>query len=156
MKAANIGLIFLGGYHTEGGLIVRQARQQGLKAVLMGGDSLVTNEYWAVTGAAGEGTLMTFGPDPSKIPEAKPLVNRFLAKGYKPEGYTLNSYAILQIFQQAVTKLGAVKSDGIIKILHSDEFNTVVGKIRFDAKGDVQGPGYVVYEWHNGNYDYVK
>jgi len=156
MKAANVGLIYLGGYHTEGGLIVRQARQQGLNAVLMGGDALVTNEYWSITGPAGEGTLMTFSPDASKEPQAKPIVDRFLAKGYKPEGYTLNSYATLQIFKQAATKAGKVDLNMLTKILHAEEFDTVVGKIRFDAKGDVQGPGYVVYQWSNGNYEYAK
>lgn len=155
MKANNIGLIYLGGYHAEGGLIVRQARQQGLNAILMGGDALVTNEYWGITGPAGEGTLMTFGPDPTKNPAAKSLVDRFIAKGYKPEGYTLNSYATLQIWQQAVTKAGSVKLSDVLKVMREAEFDTVVGKIKFDAKGDVQAPGYVVYQWHDGGYDYV-
>lgn len=156
MKAANIGLIYLGGYHAEGGLIVRQARQQGVNAVLMGGDALVTNEYWGITGPAGEGTLMTFGPDPTKNPAVKPMVDRFIAKGYKPEGYTLNSYATLQVWQQAVTKVGSTKLADVLKVMREMEFDTVVGKIKFDAKGDVQAPGYVVYEWHDGGYDYVK
>ena len=42
MKEAGIDVIYLGGYHTEAGLIVRQAREQGLKAQLMSGDALVT------------------------------------------------------------------------------------------------------------------
>ncbi|MEM8785799.1 MAG: branched-chain amino acid ABC transporter substrate-binding protein, partial [Pseudomonadota bacterium] len=60
MKANNIEIVFLGGYHTEAGLIVKQMRDQGLEAVLMGGDALVTTEYWDITGDAGAGTLMTF------------------------------------------------------------------------------------------------
>ncbi|MFO1350207.1 MAG: ABC transporter substrate-binding protein [Gammaproteobacteria bacterium] len=72
MKAANIDLIYVGGYHTEAGLIMRQAREQGLKATLMSGDALVTEEYWAITGEAGEGTLMTFSPDPARNPQASP------------------------------------------------------------------------------------
>mgnify|MGYP004383043237 FL=1 len=35
-------------------------------------------------------------------------------------------------------------------------FETVIGKIGFDKKGGVTAPGYVFYEWKNGNYDYVK
>src|SRR5262249_52172538 len=63
LKQAAADLIYFGGYHPEAGLIVRQMRQQNLKAVLMGADSMVTDEFWAITGAAGEGTLLTFGPD---------------------------------------------------------------------------------------------
>src|SRR3546814_2135286 len=64
MKAAGIDLIYLGGYHPEGGLIVRQAKEQGMKAPLMGGDALVDKQFWAISGPAGEGTLMTFDADP--------------------------------------------------------------------------------------------
>ena len=69
MKAANIDVIYIGGYHTEAGLIIRQAREQGMNVTLIGGDALVTNEFWQISGAAGEGTLMTFSSDPRKRPD---------------------------------------------------------------------------------------
>ncbi|HLF24157.1 MAG TPA: branched-chain amino acid ABC transporter substrate-binding protein [Burkholderiales bacterium] len=157
LKAANVGLIYLGGYHAEGGLIVRQARAQGLKAPLMGGDALVTEEYWAITGAAGEGTLMTFSPDPARNPIAKPIVDKFIKQGYKPEGYTLYSYGAMQAWAQAATKAGGVKAADVAKVLKSGQkFETLLGSIGFDAKGDVTAPGYVVYVWKNGKYDYAK
>ncbi len=61
-------MLYFGGYHTEAGLITRQMREQGVQAIMIGGDALVTEEYWAITGATGEGTLMTFGPDPRLDP----------------------------------------------------------------------------------------
>ena len=100
MKAANVDLIYVGGYHTEAGLIIRQAREQGMKAVLMSGDALVTDEYWSITGPSGEGTLMTFSPDPARNPEAKPIVDKFIAQNYKPEGYTLYTYGAIQAWAQ--------------------------------------------------------
>ncbi len=156
MKAAHIGLIYVGGYHTEAGLIIRQARAQGMKAILMGGDALVTDEYWSITGPAGEGTLMTFSPDPTKNPVAKPVVQKFLKQGYKPEGYTLYSYGTVQVWAQAVEKAGSARLDAVAKVLKSSQFDTVLGRIGFDAKGDVTAPGYVVYEWKQGKYDYAK
>ena len=79
-------MLFLGGYHTEAGLIVRQMRDQGMDTILMGGDALITQEYWSITGPAGEGTLMTFSPDPRKNPAAAEVVARFKEKGIEPEG----------------------------------------------------------------------
>jgi branched-chain amino acid transport system substrate-binding protein len=156
MKAANVDVIYVGGYYTESGLIIRQAKEQGMKnAVLMGGDALVTEEYWSITGPAGEGTLMTFGPDPRKNPLAKSVVEEFKKQGYEPEGYTLYTYGTVQAFAQAATKAKSTKLDDLVKVLKSDKFDTVLGKIGFDAKGDVTAPGYVVYEWKNGKYDYV-
>ena len=157
MKSAKIGLIYLGGYHPEGGLIVRQARSQGLNATLMGGDALVTEEYWAITGSAGEGTLMTFSPDPARNPIAKPVVDRFHKQGYKPEGYTLYSYGAIQAWAQAVEKAKSTKADAVAKALKSGQkFDTILGQIAFDKKGDVAAPGYVVYVWKDGKYDYAE
>lgn len=157
LKSAKIGLIYLGGYHPEGGLIVRQARAQGLNAVLMGGDALVTEEYWSITGAAGAGTLMTFSPDPARNPVARPVVERFLKQGYKPEGYTLYSYGAIQAWAQAVEKAKSTKADAVAKVLKSGwKFDTILGNISFDAKGDVAAPGYVVYVWKDGKYDYAE
>ena len=42
LKSNGIEAVYLGGYHTEGGLIVRQMRDQGMKTKLISGDALVT------------------------------------------------------------------------------------------------------------------
>ena len=46
LKNEGIGVVYVGGYHTEAGLIKRQMVEQGMDAVLMSGDALVTDEYW--------------------------------------------------------------------------------------------------------------
>jgi branched-chain amino acid transport system substrate-binding protein len=43
MKNAGIDVVYWGGLHTEGGLIVRQMRDQGLKAVMMSGDGITSD-----------------------------------------------------------------------------------------------------------------
>ena len=60
-------------------------RDQGLNAPLMGGDGIVSSEFTAIAGPGAEGTLMTFGPDARKNPNAKEVVERFRKKGYEPE-----------------------------------------------------------------------
>jgi branched-chain amino acid transport system substrate-binding protein len=115
----------------------------------------VTDEFWSITGPAGEGTLMTFSPDPQKNPIAKPLVDKFLAQGYKPEGYTLYSYGSVEAWAQAVTKANSVKGTDVAKVLKSEKFSTVLGTFGFDGKGDVTAPGYVLYVWKDGKYDYI-
>ena len=101
IKAAGADLVYWGGLHTEGGLIVRQMRDQGVKAPLMGGDGITSDEFASIGGPGAEGTLMTFAPDPRKRPEAKAVVEKFRAKKFEPEAYTLYSYAAVQIIKQA-------------------------------------------------------
>jgi branched-chain amino acid transport system substrate-binding protein len=152
MKQAGVDLIYLGGYHTEAGLITRQAREQGLDATMMSGDALVTDEYWSITGDTGQGTLMTFSPDPRKNESAQPVVQEFQAEGYDPEGYTLYTYAAIQAWVDAVEKAGSTDLEPVIEALHGNQFETVLGTISFDEKGDVQGSNYVMYKWDNGQY----
>ncbi len=154
LKQENIDVVYLGGYHTEAGLIVRQMRDQGMKTQMVSGDALVTNEYWAITGDAGAGTLMTFSPDPRKNPDAADVVKKFKDKGIEPEGYVLYTYAAIQAWAQAVKDAGSVETEAVQKALHAGKFDTVLGDLSFDAKGDVTLPGYVWYVWENGTYDY--
>ncbi len=154
MKNVGIDVFYLGGYHTEAGLMVRQAREQGYGVQLVSGDALVTDEFWKITGNAGAGTLMTFSPDPRKNPEAAPVVKKFRDSGYEPEGYTLYTYAAIQAWAQAANSAGSTDTGELISALRSGQFDTVLGKIGFDSVGDVTAPGYVWYEWKNGTYDY--
>lgn len=156
MKEAGIDLVYIGGYHTEAGLMARQMREQGMDTVLMSGDALVAEEYWAITGDAGEGTLMTFSPDPRKNEAAAPVVAELEKAGKTAEGYVLYTYAAIQAWADAVSKAGSTEYDQVVTALNDGNFSTVIGDLKFDDKGDVTLPGYVVYEWSNGEYDYVE
>lgn len=155
LKQNGAEVVYVGGYHTEAGLIKRQMAEQGMDAVLMSGDALVTDEYWAITGDAGEGTMMTFSPDPRRNPEAKEVVDALDAAGKTAEGYALYSYGAVQIWADAVAAAGGTDFDKVVEALNAGEFDTVLGDLAFDDKGDVKLPGYVMYEWKDGKYDYV-
>ena len=153
LKRDNIDLVYVGGYHQEAGLILRQMRDQGLKTVLMAGDAMNDKEFASITGPAAEGTLFTFGPDPRNKPTAKAIVEKFKAKNIDPEGYTLYTYAAFQVWSQAVAKAGSTDTKKVMDTIKAGEWDTVLGKMAFDAKGDIKAIDYVVYKWDaKGNY----
>ncbi len=152
MKAAGIDVFYIGGYHTEAGLMVRQAREQGWNAQLISGDALVTDEFWKITGPSGEGTMMSFAPDPRKYPEAQAVVAEFKKAGYEPEGYTLYTYAALQVWAEAVAQTKSLDTKKLEDAIHGHTFDTVLGKLTFDQKGDITHPEYVWFVWHGGKY----
>ena len=156
LKDNHIDVVFFGGYHTEAGLIVRQMRDAGLTALFVGDDDLTTREFWAITGAAGEGAMMSFNPDPRTRPEATDAVRRIRAQGFEPEGLTLYTYAAVQVLAEAVKKAGAFDVVKTSLALHQGSYTTVVGNITFDAKGDVTNPDYILYSWSKGDYAPVK
>jgi branched-chain amino acid transport system substrate-binding protein len=159
LKSANPDLVYWGGLHDTGGLILRQMRDQGLKAPMMGGDGMADDEFAAIAGPGADGTLMTFSPDPRTNPANKAIVEVFRKRGFEPQAYTLYSYAAVQIIKQAAEEAKSLDPMKVAEVMHSGKvFRTVLGDISFDQKGDVTGYSvagkkkdrYVLYTWKPG------
>ena len=156
MKAAGVQVLAYGGYYQEVALILRQASQSGLDLTVIGGDTLSNNELVSAAGPLISKVLFTFPPDPRKNPGAAKVVAAFRAQKVEPEGYMLYSYAAMQVYADAAKRAGSTDYGAVVKQLHDATFNTVVGQLKFDSKGDLKSPGYVVYRWSGNSYDYVK
>ena len=151
IKDAGADYLMWGGLHTEGGLILRQMRDQGMNTIMISGDGITDSEFAAIGGPGVEGTLMTFGPEPRNNPNAKAAVDSFKAKGFDPQGYTLYSYAAVQIMKQAAEKANSLDPKKVAEVMHSGmPFHTVIGDISYDKKGDRTTVDYVWYVWKKG------
>jgi branched-chain amino acid transport system substrate-binding protein len=160
LKAQRVDLLFWGGLHPEAGVLLSQMREQGLTTVMMGGDGIAAAELAAIAGDAVEGTLMTFGPDPTKRPDAAAIVKKFTDKNINPESYTLYSYASVQVIKQAAEKANSLDTKKVAEVMHSGmTFDTVIGKFSFNKKGDRNDADYVMYVWKkmpDGKMSYVE
>ena len=149
-------MVFIGGYHTEIALMARAARDRGYPVQLITGPSLATEDFGLIAGPAAEGTLFTFPADPRRNAEAAPVVERFRASGFEPAGYTLYTYGAVQVWAQAAEKAGSLELQAMIASLREHQFDTVLGPIDFDEKGDVTTQKPVWYVWRDGTYVPLK
>jgi branched-chain amino acid transport system substrate-binding protein len=159
IKAANADAVYFGGLHTEAGPLIRQMREQGLKAAFVSGDGIVSNDF--VTTAGGNkfvnGVYMTFGADARSLPEGKKVVEEFRKGKYEPEGYTLYSYATIQAIAAALKATGKTDGQVLAKWLKANPVQTAMGTKAWDDKGDLKISDFVMYKWSdNGKYDVVK
>jgi branched-chain amino acid transport system substrate-binding protein len=152
LQAAEIDVAFIGGYPSELALMARQARDRGYPVQLLTGQSLGTEEFHLIAGAAAEGVLYTDPPDPRWRAEAAPVVERFRASGFEPEGKTLYTYAAVQVWAQAAEKAGSLELEAMVNALRDHEFDTVLGPIDFDDKGDLAVQNPVWWVWRGGEY----
>jgi branched-chain amino acid transport system substrate-binding protein len=150
VKRLDIDVLYTGAYSSESALIVRQARDAGLDFQLVSGDALHNSDFWLIAGKAGIGARFTFDIAPRSRPEASSLVQRFRAVGYEPEGYTIHTYAALQVWAQAVEKAGTVDAQEVAKVIHQQSFDTVLGNLSFDEKGDLTQHAFAWYQWQEG------
>jgi branched-chain amino acid transport system substrate-binding protein len=158
LRQANVGVLYHAAYHREAALILRQAREAGMANLrLISNDDLNVRDFWSIAGAGAAGSLFTFEADPRRTTDGAEVARRFEAQGFDPTGYTLYSYAAVQIFAQAAEAAGGVQSARLLPAMRTAdrEFRTVLGPMRFDGKGDPTNAAYRVYEWRDGRYDYA-
>jgi branched-chain amino acid transport system substrate-binding protein len=146
MQAAGVDVFFVGGYHPETGLIFRQAHDRGYNVQLIASSAVATEDFPMIAGPGVEGTLMIATADMRASPQAAEVVAQFRAQGYEPLGTTLNAYAAVQVWAQAVEAAGSLDLDAVIGAMHSGQFDTVMGRIGFDQKGDVTG--FEPWRWY--------
>jgi branched-chain amino acid transport system substrate-binding protein len=90
------------------------------------------------------------------VPRAAQLVARLRSEHYEPIGPTFLAYGAIQAWAQAVETAGSLGLDALIESLRSSEFDTIYGRIGFDAKGDVTGyQPFGWYLWQGGDYSPV-
>jgi branched-chain amino acid transport system substrate-binding protein len=152
LHGADIAVAFIGGYHTELGLMARAAHDRGYPVQLMAGLTLATEEFGLIGGPGAEGTLFIDNPDPRQNAEAGPVVERFRASGFEPEGDTLTAYGAVQVWAQAAEKAGSLALQAMIAALREHRFDTVLGAIDFDEKGDVTTQTPIWHVWRGGEY----
>jgi len=152
LKTQGVEFVYFGGYHTEGGLMKRQAADQGYQFQLMMGDSIATPEFGSVAGPAADGTLFTFPPDGRENEAAKGALAQFQGIGFVPEGFTLFSYACVQAMAEGIAKANSTDPKAVAKALRSGNVDTVLGPVSFDEKGDIKNPKYNINVWKGGSY----
>ncbi len=158
IKSQNVDVVYFGGLHSEAGPLLKQMRQQGLGAAFVSGDGVVSNDFVTAAGGAQyvKGVYVTFGRDPQKYESTKAIVSSFVKDGYKPEGYTLYSYASVQALAQAISATKSTKGKTLTDWLKNHGSDTVMGNKKWNKVGDLQKSDYVIYQWDDkGNYNEI-
>jgi len=150
LKAAKIGVIVYGGYAEAGAKLLLEVRKAGLTAAFGGGDALMSSAFAKIAGTDANGTFMTSLPDPRTLPEAQQAITALADFGMDAKGYTLYAYAAMQVIAEAAERAKSLDTTAIAKALREGEYDTVLGPLSFDAKGDLQNPRYGLYVWQDG------
>ncbi len=143
---------------NDAALLTRQLKAKLSGATMISADSMAGDGFSLIAGEAAAGTYFTFGPDARKLPSASQVVERFRDEdAYEPEGYTLYSYAAVQAWAKAVEIAGGAEGADVAGALRANTFETVIGEIGFDIKGDISGiSNFVMYVWSNDGYAEVR
>ncbi len=149
LKKENVDFVYFGGYHPEMGLILRQAKQAGLTAKVMGPEGVGNSSLSNIAGDASEGMLVTLPKRYDQEPANKPVVDAIKARKLDPTGpFVWTTYAAIQSLTTGIERSKSMEPADIIKNLKSQPVETVMGPLSWDDKGDLKGFEFGVFEWH--------
>ena len=152
LKAEKVDVIYFGGYHPEGGLLVRQLADLGSHPVLIGGDGLSNSEYWSIGTKAAEGTMFTNAADATKNPDVKADAEALAAKNIPAEAFTLNAYAAVEVIKAGIEKAGSA-DDGAAAaaaLKAGEPVATAIGALTFGETGDLTSQAFSLFKWQDG------
>jgi len=148
--------VYFGGIFREGGYLIRQMRQAGLRAAFVSGDGVLDPEFVKIAGEeAARGAYLTFAPDPRLLPSAQPFIRRFEDR-YGPIGpyvlYTYDAVGVLLRAIQMARPLANTKEElrKMLKVMHTSPYDGTLGRLRWDKRGDLATSPYVVYVTRRG------
>lgn len=152
LKQEKVDYVYFGGYHPEAGLLLKQMREQGLNAPLIGGDGLNTSELWSIAGNAAEGSMFTNPVDVKTNPDAQATIAALKAQSIPPETFAINGYAAVQVLAYGIEKAGSAEDpEAVAKAVKTGEpITTTLGKITYGDRGDMTSKVFSMYKWHNG------
>lgn len=149
LKRNNIDFVYYGGYHPELGLILRQSREKGFDAPFMGPEGVVNSDLAAIAGEAMEGVLATAPKSFDQNPENAALTEAFKARNEDPSGpFVFPAYAAIQVMTDAIKATGETDPYALAEYLRANRFDTTIGEIGFDARGDLTESTFMVYRLH--------
>ncbi len=156
IKAKNPDVIFYSGYYTEGALIMKEARKQGLDVNMFGGDGLYSPTLIELGGDAVEGSMVFLGFSPEQpTPETAAFIENFKLKynDKTPGLFEAQGYDAVKILAEAMNRAGStdpkVFRDEVAK---TKEFKGVSGTITFQENREpIKSPVYLL-EVKDGKY----
>lgn len=134
------GLLFAG-LSTEAALFIRQARQFGISAQLLGHPGFATKAFLDAAGPAAEGALsVTLLPFPEELPGGPKFLQDYDAAGFSdpPEVLGMFGYATGQVLVELIRRHGPERKSIVAGLRQLTDVETILGKVSFDEEGEMQ------------------
>jgi len=129
---------------------IKKIRQRNIKSVLMGGQHFLSASFWRKYNTAAEG-IHTIAPieslDNTALRKAADLLKQ---ADIVPDVVALSHFAAVQTWAEAVRRAASGEPTAVIGALRSGTFDTAIGRVAFDDKGDRRDIRYSILTWKNG------
>lgn len=160
IKAANPDVIVFSGYYTEGALIMKKAREVGIKAIMVGGDGLQGEDLMKIGGEAVEGSISYAGFSPEQpTPNTEKFINAYKAKynNEEPDLFSAQGYDAMMLIAKAIKDANSADPEKFKDTLaKTNNYDGVSGSITFQENREpIKSPVYLL-EVKGGKFALLK
>jgi branched-chain amino acid transport system substrate-binding protein len=151
LRGRNPDAVFYGGMDATGGLLLKQARELGIKAVFTFGDGACTDKMKELAGAAADGMLCSQAGIPAQA--ADPKFTAAYKKRFKvdPILYAPFTYDSANLLIEAMRKADSTDPKKYLPVLAKVSYMGATGRIAFDGKGDRRDAEMTIFSMNKGN-----
>ena len=144
IKATPPDAVFFGGYYQAAGILVKQIRDAGLKAVFMGPDGTEDPGFVKAAGANAEGSILLAPGTPSdKIPADFVSAYKTL-NGLAPGLYSVEAYDAANAVLQGI-KAGNTTRTSMETFLSTVDYKGLSVEVKFSSPSNELGSAVVIW-----------
>lgn len=157
VSAADPDLVYFGGLYSEGGLLIKQARDNGIDAAFMGGDGMDSSTLVEIAGDTVSNVYLTsVAGDSSATEFAKNYEEEY---GAKPESFSIYGYDSAKVLMEGILDAAAenggklpAKDKVAAAVRAVDDYEGEMTQVSFDDKGDNEFAKIFIYKFDEASY----
>lgn len=152
IKSSGAQAVLWGGMYGQSGPLYLQLRQAGLDIPFVSGNGTMDPNFLDTVGHNPTNVYVTFGPDYERIPAAQPFLQKYRARYGKEGAFSVYGYDAANVLLEAIQLAGTTDADKVAAAMRSKTFNTVLGPVAFDDKGDLKQSNDILWTVKDGKF----
>lgn len=152
IQSAGAEGLFFGGVYSQAGVLLAQMRQAELVIPFISGDGSFDSSLTTAAGPDVKDVYISFGPDYQNMPSTQTFLKKYRERFGPEQGYSIYGYESVNVLLSAIEKAGSTDSKKIIDALRSTRFETSMGPIEFDSKGDLKQSNFIIWTIKEGKF----
>ena len=158
IKSKKPDLVFYGGMDAQGGPMVKQFKELGLKARFLTGDGGCTPEFIKLGGDATESQFCSLPGVPlDKMPKGADFKQKFTTKfNAEIQLYAPYVYDAVMVMADSMKRANSVEPAKYLPAIGKTHYQGVTADIQFDEKGDLKDGAISLYQVKGGKWEYVE
>jgi branched-chain amino acid transport system substrate-binding protein len=149
IRSRNPDVVFHGGMDATGGLMLKQARELGMKALFAFGDGACTDEMAQLAGPAGEGLACSQAGLPASA-ASREFLDAFRARYGETKLYAPFFYDATNVVIEAMKRADSTDPAKFAPEMYNVALDGATGRITFDAKGDRRNAEMTIFRMQGG------